>query len=47
MLNRSHLDCAVVRRCRHIGVIWRETAVIYWLKVAKHGVLGRWLVEIP
>lgn len=43
----SHLDCTVVRRCRHIDVIWRETAVIYWLKVAKHGVLGGWLVEVP
>lgn len=47
VLNCSHLDCPVIRRCRHKGIIRGETAVIYWLKVAKHGVLGRWLVEVP
>lgn len=45
--NCSHLDCTVVGGCGHKGVIGGETAVIYWLKVAKHGVLGWWLVEVP
>lgn len=45
--NCRHLDCTVVGRCGHNGVIGGETAVIYWLKVAKHGVLRWRLVEVP
>lgn len=43
----NHLSCTVVRGSGHIGIIRGETAVVHWLKVAKHGVLGGWLVEVP
>lgn len=43
----NHLSCAVIRGSGHIGVIRGETAVVDWLIVAEHGVLGRWLVEVP
>lgn len=43
----SHLNSAIIGGSGQITIIGGETAVVHWLTVTKHGVLGGRLVQIP